>query len=140
MSDCASIGELTNIQAKEIIIARVKDALLASQFSSIDVCWPNERPPGLQSQEDPWILITEVDVSRRRMELGGQGYIATKFLDISLWIKEYTGIKLVDEFKDFIDSLGLTVSNGIDYGPVNPMKSLKHKGWDVHPMALPFRF
>ena len=141
MSDCSSIGTLTNVEARETMTARIKAALLdSSGFSTIEVIWPNQKPPGLEGREDPFLLLTVVDVDREHMEMGFQGYISTKFLDISLWIREYTGIKLVDEFKDFVDPLGLTVTSGIDYGPVNPMKSLKHEGWEVHPMALPFRF
>jgi hypothetical protein len=123
-------------------MTRIQTSLAAASvdISGLEVIYPNMKPPSLESRTTPFLLLTLDPVHTEQSGMGEDTYITIKTLDISLWIREYTGIKLTSKFIDFAKGLGLKTVANIAYGTSTPSESKKYKGWEIHPVFLPLRF
>lgn len=112
-----------------------------ASVNTIEVVYPNQKPPDIEFRESPFILLDILLVSKEQFEMGSRDFNTTKMLDISLWSREYTGIKLVDGYLNFVDSIGVVTVEGVVYGtPVPVSEKDRYKGWKITSVALPFKF
>jgi len=130
------VGGLTNNEAREAVIRYFDDYYNLPY----DVIYPNQEPPALEGRDSPFIILTIDDVKKEQTGMGERSYITDKFLDITLWIREYTGIKEISNFKDFVDSLGLLTEAQVVYGVPMVVSPKDYKGWIVNTILLPFKF
>ena len=130
------VGGLTIEQARQNLIRYFVDSYTLPH----DVIYPQEKEPDLESRSTPFILLNIIAVSKEQAGMGLRDLITDKYLDIALWKKEFTGIKDVAEFEDFVDSLSLTVVEGIVYKEPKSPTEKTYKGWVVNSILLPFKF
>jgi hypothetical protein len=135
MTDCV-VGGLTNEEARQAVITY----FLANYSLAHEVIWPNEEPPALEGRTESFILLDIGEVKKEQAGMGTRDYIIDKFLDITLWKMEYTGIKEVSLFADFVDGLGLDTVGGVVYGVPNTLDPKAYMGWSVNTILLPFKF
>ena len=135
MVDC-TVGGLTNEGARRAVIAHFKDSYNLDH----EVIWPDEETPALKGREESFILLSMLNVKKEQAGMGSRDYIIDKFLDVTLWKLEYTGIKEVSIFEDFVDSIGLDTVSGVVYGVPKPLAPKDYKGWSVNTILLPFKF
>lgn len=138
MTDCL-IGGLTNEEARQELVAYFTTSYTASGLTH-EVIYPNQKPPSIEDRNTPFILLTLIEINREQEYIGSSEYIIDKFLSIELWVREFTGYKTISIFTDFIDSLGLKIVNGIVYKTPKYMAPKNFKGWELTPVALPFKF
>jgi hypothetical protein len=135
MDDCI-VGGLTEEEARKATIAYFEDNYTLPH----DVIYPNQEPPALEGRDEPFIVLSLIGVDKEQAGMGSRDYIIGKFLDISLWIREYTGIKEVTIFADFVNGLGLDTVGGIVYGVPEELPPKDHKGWSLNTRLLPLKF
>jgi hypothetical protein len=142
MADDQLLGVLSEDQARINLMTYIKNSFAAapSEISALEIIYPNMKPPALESRTDPFLLLTVNTVHTEQTGMGETSYSTIKMLDISLWIREYTGIKLTSKFIDFAKGLGLKTVANISYGTVAPSGSKKYKGWEFYPIFLPLNF
>ena len=130
------IGGITNEEARQAVIAYFDSTYNLAH----DVIYPNQEPPALEGRENPFILLDFDNVKKEQLGMGSSDYITDKFLDISLWIREYEGIKEVTNFEDFVDSIGVVTEENVVYGVPVVVTSKDFKGWIVNTILLPFKY
>lgn len=135
MADCLA-GGLTVEEARVAVVT-----YFSTNYSlPYDVIYPREKEPDLESRDDSFILLDINGVSKEQAGMGLRELITDKFLDISLWTKEYSGMKETSEFEDFVDSLSLTTIDGVVYKTPEGLSEKEYKGWVVNTILLPFKF
>ena len=135
MDDCA-VGGITNEEARKAVLLYFQ-----TEYSlTHEVIWPDEKPPALVGREEPFILLDIKDIKKEQAGMGTRDYITDKFLDVTLWQLEYTGVKEVNIFADFVDSIGLDTVGGVVYGVPKVLAPADYKGWSVNTILLPFKF
>ena len=130
------IGGITNEEARQAVIAH----FTVHYNLAHDVIYPNQEPPALEGREAPFILLDFDNVKKEQFGMGSSDYITDKFLDLSFWIREYTGIKEVSNFEDFVDSIGVVTEENVVYGVPVVVPDKSYKGWLVNTILLPFKY
>lgn len=140
-SNCELIG-ISEEQARINMVTYIQAAFAAASepIKSLEIIYPNMKPPDLEGRTSPFILMDINPVYIEQTGMGETTYKTTKSLDISLWIREYTGVKLVGNLVDFLKGLGVKTVSNVSYGVPFPAKKQKYKGWEAHPVFLPIRF
>jgi hypothetical protein len=141
MADCLLTG-ISEDQARINLLTYIRDSFVAAPVgvSGIELIYPNAKPPDTESRTTPFIMLSIRPVHSEQSGMGESTFVTTKTLDISLWIREYTGIKIVGLFVDFVKSLGLKTVDSISYGVPHQVVQKPYKGWEVNPVFLPIRF
>lgn len=142
MSDDCIMTGLSEDQARINLMTYLVASFAAAppDLVGVEVIYPNMKPPALESRTVPFIMLTLNSVFNDSTGIGEDSYRTIKTLDISLWIKEYTGIKLSSKFIDFVKGLGIKTVAHIAYGVPSPAKVQRYKGWELHTVLLPLQF
>jgi hypothetical protein len=130
------IGGLTVEEARQEVVAYFESNYTLAH----DVIYPREKEPDLESRENSFILLDITGIGKEQAGMGLREFITDKFLDISLWTREYSGMKETSEFEDFVDTLAINTVNGVLYGSPRPLSDKDFKGWTVNTILLPFKF
>ncbi len=134
--ECGIIGGITVEEARQRVVL-----YFSSNYTlSHDVIYPREVEPDLEGRDSSFILLDIDGVKKEQAGMGLREFITDKFLDISLWTKEYTGMKETSEFEDFVDTIAVSTVNNIVYGVPNSLSEKNYKGWVVNTILLPFKF
>jgi hypothetical protein len=141
-NDCTLLGLSTNEAARVAIMTYFKAAYDAAHadIKAIEVIYPNMEPPALETRAAPFIMLSIEPLSQEQEYMGSDTYITTKLLDITLWVRQYSGTKLANGFLDFTNSLGLSSVGGVVYGVPKPLAQKQYKGWELNPVLLSFIF
>ncbi len=135
MADCLA-GGVTVEEARQAVVAYFRDNYSLSH----EVIYPREKEPDLESRDDSFILLDIDGVKKEQSGMGLREFITDKFLDVSLWTKEYSGMKETSEFEDFVDTLAINTVGGVVYGVPVALSEKDFKGWVVNTILLPFKF
>ena len=125
---------------KNVMVTYLSTALAGSSFSSYDKYWPNTTLPDIETLTSPIILVDLDDVTNRQFTLGSRSARKTGFITVTLLVKEGSGINLISEFKEFMDTIGLRVQSGVTYKEPRVLASpAKFKGWEPTCVGLPYQ-
>jgi len=141
-NDCTPLGLATNEAARVAVMTYFKAAYDSAvpEVKAIEVIYPNMEPPALERRTEPFMLLTVIPLMQEQECMGSSAYISTKLLDITLWVRQYSGTKLTNSFLDFTNSLGLSCIGGVTYGVPKPSPQKQYKGWELNPVFLTFIF
>lgn len=133
--DCLA-GGITVEKARQNVISYFK----ANYTLPYDVIYPREKEPDLESREETFVLLDITGISKEQAGMGLREFITEKFLNVALWIKENSGMKETSEFEDFVDSIAISIVDGVVYGTPKALSEKEFKGWTINTILLPFKF